>query len=159
MRHDAMPRSSGWYSPSPPCSKQHVLLRRRVPTHRLDVSRNIGCAHDEQPQVATLVLRMSLREVSGLSSVSMPAAASSGSVSSKIRPLESARVITVESAKKRFYRKQREDREGKLIFHDVPKIPDGSSRFSALFAVQGTRLMRAPSCGELLLDALVAAIE
>jgi hypothetical protein len=46
----------------------------------------------------------------------MPALASSGSVSSKIRPLESARVITVDSAKKRFYRKEREDRDGKPYF-------------------------------------------
>jgi hypothetical protein len=38
---------------------------------------------------------MSLREVSGLSAGTMPAAASNGMVSSKMRPFDSARVMLV----------------------------------------------------------------
>ena len=44
---------------------------------------------------ARLVSRMSLREVSGSSAGTMPAAASSGRVSSKMRPLERAMVMPV----------------------------------------------------------------
>ncbi|MOA35529.1 hypothetical protein D3C78_1569860 [compost metagenome] len=40
----------------------------------------------------SLVGRISLRELSGLSVTSMPASASNGMVSSKIRPLDRARV-------------------------------------------------------------------
>ena len=40
----------------------------------------------------SLVARISLREVSGFSVTVMPAAASSGSVSSKMRPFDSARI-------------------------------------------------------------------
>jgi len=40
----------------------------------------------------SLVAKISLREVSGFSSTVMPAAASSGKVSSKMRPFDSARI-------------------------------------------------------------------
>ena len=40
----------------------------------------------------SLVARISLREVSGFSSTVMPAASSSGRVSSKMRPFDSARI-------------------------------------------------------------------
>ena len=42
--------------------------------------------------LGSLVARISLREVSGFSVTTMPAAASSGSVSSKMRPFDSARI-------------------------------------------------------------------
>ena len=48
-----------------------------------------------------LVRRISLRDFSGSSSTSTPAVRSSGRMSSKIRPLESASVITVMLSKKR----------------------------------------------------------
>jgi len=68
MRQEAMPRSSGCTAPRA-VLEEHVLacdakLRRAV----LDEVGNIGCTHDEQPQVAAARAQMSLREVSGLSS-------------------------------------------------------------------------------------------
>src|SRR6266853_1339554 len=107
-----------------------------------------------------LVRRTSLREVSGLSSASMPAAASSGSVSSKIRPLESARVITVESAKKKdFTAKNAKTAKENLIFHDVQKIPERFQRVRAPFCDSMNPLDARTELRELLLDALVPAIE
>src|SRR5712692_1851260 len=106
-----------------------------------------------------LVRRMSLREVSGLSSARMPVAASSGSASSKIRPLESARVITVESAKKRFYRKEREKpRRKTLFFMMFRKLRNGSTDYGPSRSSMNPLDARA-ELRELLLDALVAAIE
>jgi len=53
--------------------EQHVLARdAEFRGAVLDVSRNVGCAHDKQAQVAAVRAQMSLREVSGLSSARMP---------------------------------------------------------------------------------------
>jgi hypothetical protein len=61
----------------------------------LHVGRHVGRAHQHHPQARTLVARISLRDFSGSSETSMPAAFSSGRVSSKMRPFDSASVIKV----------------------------------------------------------------
>jgi hypothetical protein len=59
----------------------------------LDVGRRVGGANDDHSHVSRLVGMINRREVSGSSSGSIPAAASSGRVSSKIRPFERAMVM------------------------------------------------------------------
>src|SRR5437899_5740924 len=89
----------------------------------------------------------------------MPAAASSGSVSSKIRPLESARVITLNRPEKDFTAKNAKAAEETLTFHDVPKDPGAvSASFGALRGSMNALDARA-QLRELLLDAFVTAIE
>src|SRR5215467_14101974 len=92
-----------------------------------------------------VVRSTSLREASGSSSGRIPAAARSGSVSSKMRPLDRASVITgdVVSEKRGFYRQSAKTAsKNKGLDSWLVRAPDPS-----------------PEPGELLLDALVAAVE
>src|SRR3954466_7136244 len=90
-----MPRSSGWYSPWFPCSisVSNPVTPRSAPPYCTYVGTSLARTRTTRTS-SRLVARISLREVSGSSSTSTPAAFNSGSVSSKIRPFDSARVIT-----------------------------------------------------------------
>src|SRR5437868_3764275 len=94
MRHLAIFRSSGWYRPSPPCSSSVSLpvTPRSAPPYCTYVGTSVARTSTTRTS-GRLVARMSLRDFSGSSVTSMPAAFSSGRVSSKMRPLDSASVI------------------------------------------------------------------
>ena len=69
--------------------QQHILAgHAQIGGAVLHVGGHVGGADDDQLHVGWLVSRISLRLVSGSSTGSMPAYASSGSVSSKMRPLD-----------------------------------------------------------------------
>jgi hypothetical protein len=74
----------------------------------LHIGRRVGGANDDHSHVSRLVGMINRREVSGFSSGSIPAAASSGRVSSKIRPLDRAMVMPFTAfpalTKQAFYR-------------------------------------------------------
>src|SRR3954470_19404651 len=94
MRQRAMPRSSGWYSPCPPCSASRS--RPATPRSAAPYCTYVGTSAARTRITRSpgrLVPMMSLRDFSGSSEGAMPAAASRGTVSSKMRPLASARVI------------------------------------------------------------------
>jgi hypothetical protein len=74
---------------------QHVLAGdAEVGGAVLHVGRHIGGADDDHAHIGGWCSMISLREVSGFSAGTMPAAASSGRVSSKMRPLERAMVMS-----------------------------------------------------------------
>src|SRR5260221_8900951 len=101
-----------------------------------------------------LVRTTSWRELSGSSGAGIPAAASSGKVSSKMRPLESASVITGTSSDKSQILPQR---MWKTLFFKmfVGRFPSTAGAIlTSSHALDARAELR-----ELLLDALVAAVE
>ena len=85
---------------------------RRCRGRRRRAARRWGCrtrARRSGARRARLVSRISLREVSGFPLGRMPTRASSGAVSSKIRPLDSAMLISPWQQRARFYRRNRAD--------------------------------------------------
>src|SRR6267143_1776900 len=105
-----MPRSTGWYSPSPPCSS---CTSRRF------------------------VASTSLRERSGSSFGRIPTRSSSGAVSSKMRPFDSAMLI--------------------LAINE--KGPDGADKTLNFTAISLGALDPGAERGELFFERLVAAVE
>jgi hypothetical protein len=96
MRHLAICRSSGWYRPPAPSLgrvlDQHVLAgHAEVGAAVLHVGRHVGGAHEHDAHVGLVGRQDQLAGLPGSSVTTMPAAASSGSVSSKMRPLDSQR--------------------------------------------------------------------
>src|SRR5262249_5819211 len=94
IRHFAMPRSSGWYKPWPPCSARRS--RPATPRSAAPYCTYVGTSAartTSRRRSGRCVARMSLREVSGSSVARTPAFPRSGRVSSKMRPLARASVI------------------------------------------------------------------
>src|SRR5919204_2551504 len=94
MRQRAMPRSTGWYSPSPPCSTS--TSRPAMPRSAPPCCTYVGVSLARTTMSCRLrrfVPMTSLRELSGFALGRMPTRASSGAVSSKIRPFDNAMLM------------------------------------------------------------------
>src|SRR6267378_1779262 len=133
-----MPRSTGWYSPSPPCSTS--TSRPAKPRSAPPRSTYVGVSEARTTISCTsrrFVESTSLRERSGSSFGRIPTRSSSGADSSKMRPLDSAMLI--------------------LAINE--KGPDGADKALNFTAISLSALDPGAERGELFLERLVAAVE
>src|SRR5882762_10442535 len=133
-----MPRSTGWYSPSPPCSTS--TSRPATPRSAPPRSTYVGVSEARTTISCTsrrFVASTSLRERSGSSFGRIPTRSSSGAVSSKMRPFDSAMLILA-------------------INEKGPEGPDKALNFTA---ISPDALDPGAERGKLLLEALIAAVE
>src|SRR6266480_6318131 len=135
-----MPRSTGWYSPSPPCSTS--TSRPATPRSAPPRSTYVGVSEARTTISCTsrrFVASTSLRERSGSSFGRIPTRSSSGAVSSKMRPLDSAMLIWAMCKTKK-----------------APEGPDKTMNFTA---ISPGALDSGAERGKLFLERLVAAVE
>src|SRR3979490_2747165 len=133
-----MPRSSGWYSPAPPCSTS--TSRPATPRSAPPRSTYVGVSEARTTISCTsrrFVASTSLRERSGPSFGRLPTRSSSGAVSSKMRPFDSAMLILA-------------------INEKGPEGPDKTMNFTAISL---SALATGAERGKLFFERLIAAVD